>query len=139
MAVGVRGMAAQKAIVRRLTALEALGSVTNICSDKTGTLTEGKMVVKAFWLGETDYAVSGKGLDPVGDVSKVMEDGSLVKVEPSKVAEIPSLLQGLLTCVLCSTCSLFFDTEEQRWKSMGAPTEVALLVVGNKMEIRKEE
>jgi magnesium-transporting ATPase (P-type) len=66
-------MAKQKAIVRRLNALEALGQVTNICSDKTGTLTEGKMVVTRYWVGGKEYDVAGKGLQPEGEI---MEKGT---------------------------------------------------------------
>jgi Na+-exporting ATPase len=69
MAFGVRQMAKNKAIVRQLSALEALGSVTNICSDKTGTLTQSKMVMTRFYAPCDGYfSVTGTGVEPVGDV-----------------------------------------------------------------------
>ncbi|RKP10122.1 potassium/sodium efflux P-type ATPase [Thamnocephalis sphaerospora] len=69
MAIGVRQMAKNKAIVRQLSALEALGSVTNVCSDKTGTLTQSKMVLTRFYTPCDGYfSVTGTGVEPVGDV-----------------------------------------------------------------------
>ncbi|KAF9968405.1 hypothetical protein BGZ73_000135, partial [Actinomortierella ambigua] len=69
MAFGVRRMAHAKAIVRRLSSLESLGAVTNICSDKTGTLTESKMVAVRMWFpGDGFYRVSGTGFNPEGEI-----------------------------------------------------------------------
>ena len=64
LAIGVKSMAQQKALVRQLASIEALGMVTNICSDKTGTLTEGRMSAKAFWVAGKRFRVDGTGLDP---------------------------------------------------------------------------
>ncbi|KAI9596494.1 hypothetical protein BDF19DRAFT_491261 [Syncephalis fuscata] len=69
MAIGVRSMAKNKAIVRQLSALEALGSVTNICSDKTGTLTQSKMVLTRFYAPSDGYfSVTGTGIEPIGEI-----------------------------------------------------------------------
>lgn len=87
MSVGVSRMAKQKAIVRRLNALEALGQVTNICSDKTGTLTEGKMVVTRYWVGGKDYEVAGKGLLPEGAIT---EKGSTAAIPLDAIKKDPN-------------------------------------------------
>ena len=69
MAMGVRRMAKNRAIIRRLSALEALGAVTNICSDKTGTLTQSRMMVTKLWLPDSGYyRISGTGFVPKGDM-----------------------------------------------------------------------
>lgn len=70
-------MAKQKALVRQLASIEALGMVTNICSDKTGTLTEGRMSAKAFWVAGRRFRVDGTGLDPTsGKVLKEIPGGA---------------------------------------------------------------
>ncbi|KAI9144876.1 hypothetical protein BKA69DRAFT_1108812 [Paraphysoderma sedebokerense] len=74
MAVSVRAMAKQKAIVRKMSALEALGSVSNICSDKTGTITQGKMVLRSVHVyGNGNYIVRGEGHIPIGDVLELSQ------------------------------------------------------------------
>eukprot|EP01111_Echinosteliopsis_oligospora_P019352 TRINITY_DN933_c1_g1_i3.p1 TRINITY_DN933_c1_g1~~TRINITY_DN933_c1_g1_i3.p1 ORF type:complete len:1168 (-),score=364.62 TRINITY_DN933_c1_g1_i3:79-3582(-) len=98
MALGVNRMAEQKAVVRRLTALEAIGGITNICSDKTGTLTVGKMTVVSLWTPDDSlFDVSGTGLIPRGDIT--------LNEEP--VREMSSSLQKILTtCSLCNHASI---------------------------------
>ncbi|KAI9028526.1 Na P-type ATPase [Hyaloraphidium curvatum] len=127
MSVGVARMAKQKAIVRRLNALEALGQVTNICSDKTGTLTEGKMVVTQYWVGGKDHSVAGKGLVPEGEI---IREGSVQTKEAIK--EDGAQYKLMVVCKKCTTCDLFVDDETGAWKSTGDPTEVALEVLARK-------
>ncbi|KAJ3105203.1 hypothetical protein HDU97_008357 [Phlyctochytrium planicorne] len=141
MAVGLKRMSQQKAIVRRLAAIEAVGQVTNICSDKTGTLTEGKMVLKTAWFAGNTYTVTGRGLEPIGDVieSKSL-DGSepTVKITKESARERYALEQGLLTSALCVSSTISFDDEQQRWKSTGDPTEVAVQVFAAKLQFDKK-
>lgn len=132
MSLGVARMAKQKAIVRKLSALEALGQVTDICSDKTGTLTEGKMTSTRYFIAASskEYRVSGRGLNPTGKIRELELD-ELISHEQI-TAEKPHYLLAL-NCALNVTCDLFVDDASGAWKSTGDPTEVALLVLSRKM------
>jgi potassium/sodium efflux P-type ATPase len=141
MAVGVRHMAKEKAIIRRLAALEALGQVTDICSDKTGTLTQSKMVVKSCYLGEEDFEVSGIGIIPEGKLLRKAPNSKKYteEVPESEISSSARLDLSSMVCALCSTSSLFFDKEENIWKSIGDPTEIALVVFAQKFGYTKEK
>lgn len=79
MAIGVKNMAQQKAIVRKMLALENIGSTTVICSDKTGTLTQGKMVLKQVYVpGCGSFAVSGNGYSPIGEIKRLQSNSDHV-------------------------------------------------------------
>ncbi|GAB4342439.1 MAG: cation-transporting P-type ATPase [Desulfobulbaceae bacterium] len=118
LAIGVGRMARRRAIIRRLPAVETLGSTTVICSDKTGTLTENKMTVRAVWAGGRRYEVTGSGYDP-GE-GKILLDGQSVDV-----SRHPSLLACLEAGMLCND-SLLVEKEDS-WVVQGDPTEGALL------------
>ena len=115
LAVGVRRMAHRKALIKKLVAVETLGSTTVICTDKTGTLTKAEMTVQAVWVPDRIHAVSGAGYAPVGDV----EDP-----EP--------LRQTLRAAVLCCDARLLPPQGEAGWHVLGDTTEGALLVVAAK-------
>jgi Ca2+-transporting ATPase len=125
LAVGMQRMAARGAIIRRLSAVETLGSTTVICSDKTGTLTRNQMTVVALWLpgdGQParDVAVSGSGYVPEGAF-----DGS----DPADPA-VQALLQA---AALCNDAELVPpDDERSDWTVLGDPTEGALRVLAAK-------
>ena len=120
LAIGVARMARRRAIIRRLPAVETLGSTTVICSDKTGTLTENQMTVRALVAGGQHYAVSGDGYAPEGVVSL---DG-----QPAKPAG--PLRDLLLAGVLCNDAGL--AEQDGAWTITGDPTEAALLVSAKK-------
>ncbi|THG87035.1 cation-transporting P-type ATPase [Pseudomonas sp. A-1] len=122
LALGVQRMARRNAIVRRLPAVEALGSVTTICSDKTGTLTRNEMTVQRVVCAGHVFAVGGVGYAPVGDMSL---DGRIVEA-----AHYPSLAMAIRAGVLCNDARL--REEDQLWRVEGDPTEGALLVLGGK-------
>lgn len=118
LAIGVARMAQRNAIVRKLPAVETLGSTTVICSDKTGTLTKNEMTVKLIFDGEKAYEITGTGYDPAGEV---LEDGRTVKAAAdSKLAMLFRI--GLL----CNESKVL--EEEGVYRVDGDPTEGALIV-----------
>jgi len=122
LAIGVSRMAGRKAIIRRLPAVETLGSTTVICSDKTGTLTENKMTVQGIFAGGKTYSVSGHGYLPVGKIF----DGEM-EIDRK---ENPALEACLVCGVLCNDSKL--AENESGYYVQGDPTEGALLVAAEK-------
>lgn len=126
LAIGVQRMARRNAIIRRLPAVETLGSVSRICSDKTGTLTLMEMMVTSAVTAERAYEVTGEGYAPEGEVK---EDGK-------RVGEAPVLkLMGRVS-VLCNDAELF--QEGQTWKVEGDPTEGALYPFASKLGVDRD-
>jgi len=125
LAVGVQRMARRRAVVRRLAAVETLGSTTVICSDKTGTLTRNEMTVTAIVLpGGRELTVTGAGYAPEG---RIVEDGRALEALPEDVLAL------LEAAVLCNDAQLHGPTDsEPRWMPIGDPTEVALVTLGIK-------
>ncbi|MBS3904875.1 MAG: HAD-IC family P-type ATPase [Simkania sp.] len=125
LAVGVQRMAAQKAIVRRLVAVETLGSTTAICTDKTGTLTRGEMLASEVFLpGQNLIQVQGIGYAPQGSF---MQSGKVVDPYDNN-----ALLVLLEAGVLCNDARL--QQEGGVWHVIGDPTEGALLTLAKKAE-----
>ncbi|ODV62079.1 potassium/sodium eff [Ascoidea rubescens DSM 1968] len=144
MAVGASVMVTRNVIVRKLDSLEALGAVSAICSDKTGTLTQGKMIVRNVWIpGVGTYAVSDikKPLDPTTRSIK-FSFGSPVEIAENEVnseysSTVPSPIPNkyaswLKTATLANVAVIFQDTSdptvEPEWKAHGDPTEIAIQV-----------
>lgn len=124
LAVGVARMAKKKAIIRKLPAVEALGSTTVICSDKTGTLTQNQMTVRAAWCGGAEYEFTGSGYDPTGEVRVVGAIGFM------SAEDHPALLELLACGALCNDAALV--TRDGLWEIHGDPTEAALIVAARK-------
>ncbi len=122
LALGVQRMARHKAIIRRLPAVEALGSVTVICSDKTGTLTRNEMTAQRVICAGHVFEVGGVGYGPGGDFCL---DGHVVDVD-----RYPALSMAARAGVLCNDARL--REEDGLWRVEGDPTEGALLVLGGK-------
>lgn len=127
LAIGVRRMVARQALVRRLLAVETLGSTSVICSDKTGTLTRNEMTVRRLVTADGQAAVSGVGYEPAG---QILIDGA--PTTPS-----PSLLELLRAGVLASDARLVFD--QGRWRIEGDATEGALVVAAAKAGLDRAE
>jgi Ca2+-transporting ATPase len=135
LAVGVRRMARRHALVKRLPAVEALGSTTVICTDKTGTLTQAEMTVQRCWVAGRWYTVSGVGYAPDGMVSA--EDGG---AQDGGAGE--AVREVLRTASLCSNARLVPPAADRPgWRVLGDPTEGALLVAAAKagVDVAAEE
>ena len=118
LAIGVSRMAKRNAIIRKLPAVETLGSTMVICSDKTGTITENQMTVTSIVAGGTTYEVTGTGYKPEGGIM----EGDRTADPSGNVAMKETLTAGLL----CNDSALVY--EDERWEIKGDPTEGALLV-----------
>lgn len=115
LAVGVRRMARHKALIKKLVAVESLGSTTVICTDKTGTLTKAEMTVQAVWVPNEIHAVGGVGYAPVGEVAD------------------PTALQAVLrAAALCCDARLVPPADGAGWRVLGDTTEGAILVAAAK-------
>jgi Ca2+-transporting ATPase len=128
LAIGVRRMASRRAIIRKLPAVETLGSTTVICSDKTGTLTRNEMTVQELWTPRATYTVSGVGYAPQGELRR---EGQPVESLPADAREL------LLAGVLCNDASV--QAKEGTWALTGDPTEGALLVAAQKAGLGLED
>ncbi|MCX6075881.1 MAG: HAD-IC family P-type ATPase [Campylobacterales bacterium] len=122
LALGIKAMAKEKALLRRLQAAETLGAATTICTDKTGTLTQNQMTVKKIWLLGTEIEVTGNGYDPAGHFEVA---GEKFDYKKSK-----NLLLLLKSAMMCNHAKL--QKSDSDWEIIGEPTEAALIVAAYK-------
>lgn len=142
MTFSVKRMAQQKCIVRKLPVLEVLGNVTDICSDKTGTLTENKMVVKKAVIGIDDvYSVGGAPYDTHGDFFPAMRNGQEQQpVSMTHQQEVRYIYQFLKCAALCSTTVLHVSEEDMdSLAGNGNPTEIAIQVMTWKAGLNRDK
>lgn len=129
LAIGVQNMAKRNAIVRNLPSVETLGSVSVICSDKTGTLTKNEMTVQSLIVSGKTFEVTGTGYAPQGEIR---DGNNVVDFEKEPV------LKKLLQCFrICNDASLGKDREKY-WSIKGDPTEGALVTVYEKSRLGKD-
>jgi cation-transporting ATPase F len=129
LAIGVKRLANRRAIIRKLPAVETLGSTTTICSDKTGTMTQNQMTVQHIVTAEGHFEVTGSGYAPEGRLQRA--DGAALDVVP------PGVQGVLIAGALCNDSQI--TREDGRWKVQGDPTEAALLVSAQKGGYSAEE
>jgi magnesium-transporting ATPase (P-type) len=122
LAIGVQRMANRNAIIRLLPAVESLGSVTVICSDKTGTLTKNEMTVQSLTSAEGNFTVSGSGYDPHGGLS--LEGKEIV------ASDFPNILEMARGALFCNDASI--EQQGDKWILQGDPTEGALITMALK-------
>jgi Ca2+-transporting ATPase len=122
LAIGVQGLAKKNAIIRRLPAAETLGSVSVICTDKTGTLTKNEMTVKWVYTLKGEHQVTGEGYAPLGEILG---------------AHSEELMEILKAGVLCNNAKLI--QEGKSWKVLGDPTEACLLTSAKKAGLDTEK
>jgi P-type Ca2+ transporter type 2C len=128
LALGARRMSARNALITRLPAVETLGSVTVLGTDKTGTLTEGTMVARHLWTAEGGAEVTGRGYGPDGEVIRAGR-----RLRPQ---DAPDLAELLAAAVLCNDAAVRPPSEGQEgWTAIGDPTEAALLAAARKLEL----
>ncbi len=130
LALGMRRMVRRHALIRRLPAVETLGSATIICSDKTGTLTQSEMTATRLWADGVSYEVSGRGYAPEG---RFHRDGEAI--EPREEAILHQLL---LAGLLCND-ALLEEAEGGGHRMVGDPTEGALIVAAAKAGLTRKE
>ena len=134
LVTGVLNMAKNGVIVKNLAAIESLGRVSVICSDKTGTITRNEMTVEYFWINNHEYYVSGSGYDAEG---KILNE----KKEEPNISSDETFQKFIDSCVLNNNAELIYEDVRVRLKSvnyiairkaLGSPTESALLVLAEK-------
>lgn len=135
LAAGIRRMVRAKALVRRLAAVETLGCTTVICTDKTGTLTENKMMVTDIVLDGLELKLSGHGYEPVGELTS---NGQVCKIDDltNRVNEF------LIAIAACNDAKLEHQTiadAEDNWLIHGDPTEGALITAAEKLGLNHEQ
>ncbi len=137
LALGTQRMVKRHALIRKLPAVETLGSVTTICSDKTGTLTQNKMIVESIYTSQFATQVSGAGYSPKGEftINSNLEGSGSSNLSVTEAPEIQLLLTA---CIVCNDAHLQQNAAGE-WIVIGDPTEGALLTVAGKAGIEQAE
>lgn len=135
LALGLQRMVKRSALVRKLHSVETLGSVTVICSDKTGTLTRNEMTVRELLVGDRVYRITGIGYTPEGEFIPANEQAA---IDPQSD---PDLVHILTIAARCNGAELRRRDEDNAWQVVGDPTEGALLVAARKagLDISKND
>jgi Ca2+-transporting ATPase len=140
LALGLQRMVKRNALIRRLASVETLGSVTVICSDKTGTLTRNEMTVTEIVTGSQHYRVTGSGYEPEGEFLAIQPgpEGESA-AEPVNPRDRAELALALTIGMWCNNARLEAPSKDNgNWRILGDPTEGALLVAARKAGIERD-
>lgn len=131
LAAGVQRMVKKNALLKRLSAVETLGSTSVICTDKTGTITKGEITVKKIWIWDQEFEVSGTGYNPSGSINY---QGKKISLNNQ------SLILLLKIAALCNDAKLIPPHDkDKKWQTIGDPTEDALLTLVSKAGLNYEK
>ncbi|PKI84473.1 P-type Na(+) transporter [Malassezia vespertilionis] len=156
MSMGSRAMVQRNVIVRKFESLEALGSITDICSDKTGTLTQGKMVVKKAWVPAVGQFTVSEATEPynptLGEVLQydgspaegdTNEQGTVVASQGSSQGDLQTerlpLHDYVTIASICNLAKVFYDQDDETWKAHGDPTECALMTFACRFDMSSDK
>lgn len=128
LALGVRRMADHNAIIRHMPAVETLGSITVICTDKTGTLTKNQMTVRQLWADGNIYKLTGEGYQP---------EGILTTSEGENIDVVPEALEKLLQIGILNNNARLVN-KDNKWQAQGNPSDAALLCAARKRGLDPE-
>ncbi|KAJ5493336.1 Calcium-transporting ATPase 3 [Penicillium diatomitis] len=137
ISVGTKAMARGNVIVRKLQCLEAVGGVTNICSDKTGTLTQGKMIARSAWIPDVGVLAVSQTTDPFDPTSGVVQLDAIDWSSEYAVGQHPALHTFLSAISLCNLSTIHH--ENGVWSAIGEPTEIALHVLAMRFDFGKNQ
>ncbi|KAJ5108365.1 hypothetical protein N7456_005040 [Penicillium angulare] len=136
MSVGTKAMAKGNVVVRKLQCLEAVGGVTNICSDKTGTLTQGKMIARSAWVPGAGTLTVYQVTDPFDPTSGVVQLNDIDWSLDDSIIEDSSLRTFLSALSLCNLSTVHH--ENNMWTAVGEPTEIALHILAMRFDLGKK-
>ncbi len=133
LSLAIKKLAKENALVKKLNAAEALGSITTICTDKTGTITKNELAVEKLWVNKKEFNLLGKGFSIDGDI--FLGEQKLEKEQIENEIKINKALENLLRCcILCNNA----EVEEKEKRFLGDPTEIALLILAKKFKFSAE-